>query len=42
MDEILELKNVSKTFRLSAKQRKIEHTDSKLRVAVSDLSFGVE
>ncbi|MBO4220404.1 MAG: ABC transporter ATP-binding protein [Clostridia bacterium] len=42
MEDILELKNVSKTFRISAKQRKIEHTDSKLRVAVSDLSFGVE
>jgi len=35
----LEVKNIRKTFKLSKKQRKIEKTDSKLKVAVNDLSF---
>ena len=35
----LEVKNLKKTFKLSKKQQKIERTDTKLKVAVNDLSF---
>lgn len=35
----LEVRNIKKTFKLSRKQRKIEKTDSKLKIAVNDLSF---
>lgn len=39
MEEILRVQNLRKTFRLSAKQRKLEHSDQKIKVAVDDLSF---
>lgn len=39
MTEILIADNISKTFKLSAKQRKLEHTDTRVRVAVDNLSF---
>lgn len=37
--QTLEVKNMVKTFKLSKKQRKLEKTDDKLKVAVNDLSF---
>lgn len=39
METILEVKGLKKTFKLSAKQQKIEKTNDKLKVAVNDLSF---
>lgn len=39
MNEILRVQGLRKTFRLSAKQQKIEKTKEKVRVAVDDLSF---
>lgn len=39
MGEILQVQGLTKTFRLSAKQQKLEKTKEKVRVAVSDLSF---
>lgn len=39
MKEVLRVQNLRKTFRLSAKQRKLEHTDKKIKVAVDNLSF---
>ncbi|MDR0571204.1 MAG: ABC transporter ATP-binding protein [Clostridiales Family XIII bacterium] len=39
MKEFLVVDNLSKTFKLSAKQRKIEKTESKRKVAVNGLSF---
>lgn len=39
MKEILQVKGLSKTFKLSAKQQKIEKTKSKTKKAVVDLSF---
>ena len=39
MEKILEVKNLKKTFKLSAKQQKIEKTNDKVKVAVDDLSF---
>ena len=39
MDEILRVEGLSKTFRLSRKQQKIERTDRKEKVAVNNLSF---
>lgn len=39
MDVLLELKNLTKTFNLSKKQRKINRTDKKVIVAVDDLSL---
>ena len=35
----LEVRNLKKTFVLSKKQRKLQRTDEKLKVAVNDLSF---
>ncbi len=35
----LEVKNITKTFKLSKKQRKLEKTDDKHKIAVNDLSF---
>ncbi len=35
----LEVRNLRKTFILSKKQRKLQNTDEKLKVAVNDLSF---
>lgn len=37
--ETLVVKNVTKTFKLSAKQQKLEKTKSKIKVAVNGLSF---
>lgn len=39
MEEILIVKNLSKTFKLSKKQQKINKTKDTLKVAVNDLSF---
>ncbi|MBQ9122399.1 MAG: ABC transporter ATP-binding protein [Lachnospiraceae bacterium] len=39
MEKILEVKGLKKTFKLSAKQQKIEKTNDKVKVAVNDLSF---
>ncbi len=39
MEKILEVKGLRKTFKLSAKQQKIEKTNDKVKVAVNDLSF---
>lgn len=39
MEEILKVEHLTKTFSLSAKQRKIERTSAKTKVAVDDLSF---
>ena len=39
MVEILKVENISKTFKLSSKQQKIEKTDSKTKTAVDNLSF---
>lgn len=39
MGEILQVQGLTKTFRLSAKQQKLEKTKEKVRVAVKDLSF---
>ena len=39
MEKILEVKGLRKTFKLSAKQQKIEKTNDKVKVAVDDLSF---
>ena len=37
--DTLEVRNIKKTFKLSKKQQKIEKTNTKLKVAVDDLSF---
>lgn len=39
MKEILVVKDLKKTFRISAKQQKLERTKEKIKVAVRDLSF---
>lgn len=39
MEKILEVKGLKKTFKLSAKQQKIEKTNEKVKVAVDNLSF---
>lgn len=39
MEVILDVKNLTKTFKLSRKQQKLERTNLKVRVAVNDLSF---
>ena len=39
MKELLQIRNLSKTFTLSAKQQKLEKTNEKVKVAVDDLSF---
>lgn len=39
MEKILEVKGLKKTFKLSAKQQKIEKTNEKVKVAVNNLSF---
>ena len=39
MREALRVQGLRKTFRLSAKQRKLEHSDQKVKVAVDNLSF---
>ncbi|MDE7401043.1 MAG: ABC transporter ATP-binding protein [Clostridia bacterium] len=39
MEEILKVENLSKTFKLSKKQQKLERTATKVKVAVYNLSF---
>ncbi len=39
MKELIKVENLSKTFKLSSKQQKIEKTNEKVRRAVNDLSF---
>ena len=39
MGDILEVRGLTKTFRLSARQQKLERTRAKVRTAVDDLSF---
>ena len=39
MQELIRVKNLSKTFKLSSKQQKIEKTNEKVRRAVDGLSF---
>ena len=39
MEEILVVNNIRKTFRLTAKQRKINRTEERVKVAVNGLSF---
>ncbi|MGN1307177.1 MAG: ATP-binding cassette domain-containing protein [Faecousia sp.] len=39
MDEILKVEHLSKAFRLSAKQQRLEKTGEKIRRAVNDISF---
>ena len=39
MEEILVVQGLKKTFRISAKQQKLEKTREKIRTAVKDLSF---
>ncbi|MGI6710539.1 MAG: ABC transporter ATP-binding protein [Bacilli bacterium] len=39
MKEVLKVEGVTKTFKLSKKQQKIEKTNEKVKVAVNDLSF---
>ena len=39
MNEILQVRGLRKTFRLSAKQQKIERTNDKVKVEADDLSF---
>ncbi len=41
MEEIITISNLRKTFKLSAKQQKIEKTKEKVKVAVDDISFSV-
>lgn len=42
MEDVLVVKNLVKTFKLSAKQQKIEKTNLKVKVAVNGLSFAVK
>jgi sodium transport system ATP-binding protein len=39
MESVLKIQNLNKSFNLSPKQRKIERTNEKVKVAVNDLSF---
>lgn len=39
MEEILKLENLRKTFKISRKQQKIDHTSDTVKVAVDNLSF---
>ena len=39
MQEILKVENLTKTFKLSRKQQKLQHTDRPIKVAVDKLSF---
>jgi sodium transport system ATP-binding protein len=42
MEPVIQIKNVSKTFYLSKKQMKVNHTRDPKKVAVNNLSFNVE
>lgn len=39
MEEILKVENIRKTFKLSAKQKRINKTNETVKVAVDGLSF---
>lgn len=39
MKELLQVQNLKKTFKISAKQQKIQNTKERIKVAVNDLSF---
>jgi len=39
MNPILSVENISKTFRLSKKQQKLEQSQAKIKIAVNELSF---
>ena len=39
MKEVLSVENLKKTFKMSRKQQKIEHTTEPIKVAVNDLTF---
>ena len=39
MEEIIKTEGLTKSFKLSAKQRKLEQTDKKVKIAVDGLSF---
>ena len=39
MKEVLRVEGLKKTFRLSSKQQKIEHTKQRKKIAVNDISF---
>ena len=39
MEELLKVENLHKTFKLSAKQQKLERTKSKVKKAVDGLAF---
>ncbi len=39
MKELLKVQNLRKTFKISAKQQKIQKTKERIKVAVNDLSF---
>ena len=39
MQQSVRVEHITKTFKLSKKQQKIQHTDEKVKVAVNDLSF---
>lgn len=41
MEEILRVDNLTKSFKLSRKQQKLQHTDVKVKVAVDNVSFTV-
>ncbi len=41
MESAISAQGLRKTFNLSAKQRKVEHTDTRVKVAVDNLSFDV-
>ncbi len=41
MEALISVNELKKTFKLSAKQRKIERTDAKIKTAVDELSFDV-
>ena len=40
-EELIRVQEISKTFHLSAKQRKMEHSASKTKTAVDQVSFCV-
>ena len=40
-EELVRVQDLTKTFQLSAKQRKLEHTEAKTKTAVDHVSFGV-
>ena len=42
MEEIIKIIDLKKTFKLSAKQKKIEKTKENVKVAVNDISFAVQ